>query len=113
MLAPRNDNPADTRAPARGGGGASSGGGRDAGTFNVTCYSDSGFTASGAPVRPGAAATDPRVIPMGTSFIVEGYGVFTALDTGGAIKGNKIDIWNPSESWCLDFGRRNLHVTIL
>ena len=115
-LAPRNDNPSDTRAPRSGGGGGgapSAGGGRDGGTFNVTCYSDDGFTASGAHVRPGAAAVDPRVIPMGTSFIVEGYGVFTALDTGGAIKGNRIDIWNPSESWCLDFGRRNLHVTIL
>ena len=42
---------------------------------------DDGFTASGAHVRPGAAAVDPRVIPMGTSFVVEGYGVFTALDT--------------------------------
>lgn len=114
-LAPRNDNPSGTSPPRRGGGGGapSSGGGRDGGTFNVTCYSDSGFTASGAHVRPGAAAVDPRVIPMGTSFIVEGYGVFTALDTGGAIKGNRIDIWNESEAWCLDFGRRNLHVTIL
>lgn len=112
-LSPRDDNPSDTRAPARGGSAASSGGGRDGGTFNVTCYSDDGYTASGAHVRPGAAAVDPRVIPMGTSFIVDGYGVFTALDTGGAIKGNRIDIWNPSESWCLEFGRRNLHVTIL
>lgn len=115
-LAPRNDDPSGASSSARGGSGATSGGGgggRDGGIFNVTCYSDDGYTASGAHVRPGAAAVDPRVIPMGTSFIVEGYGVFTALDTGGAIKGNKIDIWNPSEEWCLQFGRRNLRVTIL
>ena len=63
--------------------------------------------------RPGVAATDPRVIPFYTHFRVEGLGVYTALDTGGAIKGNRIDIWHPSRDWCIQFGRQRRTVTIL
>lgn len=87
-----------------------SGGGE---VFQITCYSDSGSTASGKPVGPGVAATDPRVIPLGTSFRIDGLGTYTAWDTGGAVKGNIIDIWNPSESWCRQFGRQRRNVVIL
>ncbi|HEX9683251.1 MAG TPA: 3D domain-containing protein [Acidimicrobiales bacterium] len=87
--------------------------GRYLGTFSTTCYALSGRTASGHPVSNEVVAVDPRVIPLGTRIYIEGIGERVARDTGGAIKGNKLDIWNPSSSWCLQFGRRNLDVWIV
>ena len=58
-------------------------------------------------------AVDSSVIPLGSKVYVEGYGVAIASDTGGAIKGNKIDLFMNSESECLQFGRRPVTVTIL
>lgn len=81
--------------------------------YEITCYSGGGSTASGKPVGPGVAATDPRVIPLGTSFTIEGLGTYTAWDTGGAVKGKIIDIWNPSEAWCRQFGRQRRLVVVL
>ena len=43
-------------------------------------------------------AVDPKVIPLGSKVWVEGYGYAVAGDTGGAIKGNKIDLFMPSKS---------------
>jgi Uncharacterized protein conserved in bacteria len=40
----------------------------------------------------GVIAVDPALIPLGTNIFVEGYGLAHALDTGGAIKGNRIDL---------------------
>ena len=40
-------------------------------------------------------AVDPSVIPLGTKVYVEGYGYAVAADTGGAIKGHKIDVFFP------------------
>lgn len=80
--------------------------------YEITCYSGGGSTASGKPVGPGVAATDPRVIPLGTSFTIEGLGTYTAWDTGGAVKGKIIDIWNPSETWCRQFGRQRRLVVV-
>lgn len=51
-----------------------------------------GITASGMKAQYGVAAVDKRVIPLGTKLYVEGYGYCIAADTGGAIKGNKIDL---------------------
>lgn len=72
-----------------------------------------GITASGTKVRPGVVAVDTRVIPFGTKLKIEGFGdrIFMAEDRGGAIKGNKIDIF--MESGVYEFGRRNLKVYIL
>lgn len=82
-------------------------------------YSESGasfFTASGLDLRqnPQAIAVDPSVIPLGTLVEVEGYGVAIAADTGGAIKGNIIDVHFKTTDECLQWGRRhNVKVTIL
>lgn len=73
------------------------------------------FTASGTDLRknPMAVAVDPNVIPLGTLVNVEGYGVALALDTGGAIKGNIIDVHFDNVAQCRQWGRRQVKVTIL
>ena len=63
--------------------------------------------------NPIAVAVDPNVIPLGTKLHVEGYGTAYAVDTGGAIKGNIIDVHFPTASQCNSWGRRQVTVTIL
>lgn len=75
--------------------------------------SGSGKTATGIPARFGVAAVDPKVIPLGTLLFIEGYGFALAADTGGAIKGNKIDLCYNSKAECRKFGRRKVKVHIL
>lgn len=58
-------------------------------------------------------AVDPRVIPLGSRIYVEGYGEAIAGDTGGAIKGNRIDVLMPSKSQSSNWGRKTVQVTIL
>ena len=58
-------------------------------------------------------AVDPSVIPLGTKVYVEGYGHATALDTGGKIKGNVIDVFLPTRAAALQWGRKTVNVTIL
>lgn len=78
-----------------------------------------GITASGTKAQPGTVAVDPRVIPLGTKLYVASidgspdYGFATAEDTGGAIKGNKIDLFMENSKDCFDFGRRSVKVYIL
>ena len=72
-----------------------------------------GITYSGLKVRPGIVAVDPRVIPLGTWLYVEGYGEALAADIGGAIKGNKIDLYYESPSDVKKFGRRPVKVYVL
>ncbi len=49
-------------------------------------------------------AVDPRVIPLGSRVYIDGYGIFIAEDTGGAIKGNRIDVCVSSHSRAYDIG---------
>lgn len=78
-----------------------------------------GLTASGTKARVGAVAVDPRVIPLGTKLYVESldstkdYGFCVAEDTGGAIKGNKIDLFFNTAGEVKQFGRRKVKVYIL
>ncbi len=72
-----------------------------------------GKTATGAMVKHGIVAVDPKVIPLGTLLYVEGYGVALAADTGGAIKGAKIDLYMEDPSAPRKFGRRDVKVYIL
>jgi 3D (Asp-Asp-Asp) domain-containing protein len=83
-------------------------------TVSATAYTHTGNrTATGTIARVGVIAVDPSVIPLGTKVYVEGYGFATAEDTGGAIKGNRIDIFLNSNSECINWGRRNVKVYIL
>ncbi len=85
--------------------------------YTANCAGCSGVTATGVDLNanPNAKviAVDPNVIPLGSQVHIEGYGTFTAADTGGAIQGNKIDIYMPNHQDAVNFGRRNLKVTIL
>lgn len=89
-------------------------------TMNATAYTpdpaeNGGYstTAMGTPLRRGVVAVDRRVIPLGTKLYIEGYGYARAEDTGGAIKGNKIDLLFETKAESRKFGRRNVKVYIL
>ncbi|GLV63200.1 enterotoxin [Bacillus mycoides] len=58
-------------------------------------------------------AVDPKVIPLGSKVWVEGYGEAIAGDTGGAIKGNRIDVLLGSDSAAQKWGRKTVKVKIL
>lgn len=87
----------------------------------ATAYSraeagSSNFTFNGIDLRqnPQVIAVDPSVIPIGSIVNVEGYGTAIAADTGGAIKGNIIDVHFPTVEQCRIWGRKfNVKVTIL
>ena len=76
-------------------------------------------TAVGARVGVGTVAVDPKVIPYYTKMFIQTtngrrvYGMGTALDCGGAVKGNIVDLWFPSKADCYNWGRRNVTVYIL
>lgn len=72
-----------------------------------------GVTATGMTAKHGVVAVDPNVIPLGTKLYIEGYGMAVAADTGGSIKGNKIDLFYDDLSSALGFGRRNVKVYVL
>lgn len=87
-------------------------------TMESTAYYGHGTTALGLkPVRnPNGLSTiavDPNVIPLGTKVYVSGYGLAIAADTGGAIKGNIIDVFLNSYEECYSWGRRQVTVQIL
>lgn len=70
-------------------------------------------TAIGILARRGVVAVDPAVIKLGSRVHVEGYGEAVAGDTGGAIRGNRIDLCFDSYEEAMDFGRRTVKVHIL
>jgi 3D (Asp-Asp-Asp) domain-containing protein len=85
-------------------------------TYTATAYSLHGRTASGKPVSRGLIAADPSVLPLGTRVRVEAgswSGEYLVADTGGAVKGRRIDIWTPTTREALQFGRRPVKLTVL
>lgn len=66
-------------------------------TGNPTVYNPDGWS---------TIAVDPKVIPLNTKVYVEGYGFAIAHDTGGAIKGNIIDVFMPSREAAYNWGRK-------
>lgn len=75
--------------------------------------SQSGITYTGIKATKGVVAVDPRVIPLGTRLYIPGYGEALAADTGGAIKGLRIDLCYESRQEAIQFGRRVVKVYIL
>lgn len=89
----------------------------EATAYTATCEGCSGVTATGINLLENpdmkVISVDPNVIPLGSKVYVEGYGEAIAGDTGGAIKGNKIDVFIPNKDDAINFGRQTLKVTIL
>ena len=85
--------------------------------YTAYCEGCSGTTAYGIDLRANpnekVIAVDPKVIPLGTRVWVEGYGEAIAGDTGGAIKGNKIDVFIPSYDNAIQWGRKEVKLIIL
>jgi 3D (Asp-Asp-Asp) domain-containing protein len=84
--------------------------GVELGIFEVSCHTGKGVTASGRPSSRETVSVDPRVVPLGTRLVIDKVGPRVAADTGGAIKGRRLDIWEPSAAACIQFGRRQLRV---
>lgn len=85
-------------------------------SYVATAYSLRGRTASGRMVSRGLIAADPRILPLGSRVRLEvpGYhGEYLVADTGGLIKGKRIDIWIPSTREAMRFGRRTVKLTVL
>lgn len=89
----------------------------EATAYTVESAGGNGITTIGIDLNKNPDAkvisVDPNVIPLGTKVYVEGYGHAIAGDTGSAIKGNKIDVYLPTEEEALNWGRRTVNVTIL
>lgn len=94
--------------------------GGNLGTYSMvaTAYYGGGLTATGTvPVRNpngiSTVAVDPSFIPLGSKLYVDGYGYAVAADTGGAIGGNKIDLYMNTLAECQAFGRRTVTVQVI
>jgi 3D (Asp-Asp-Asp) domain-containing protein len=83
----------------------------------ATAYCQDGKTTSGATTRSGIVAADPRVLPVGSVVRVEtpaAYaGIYTVMDTGGAIDGRMLDIFMPDCARAKKFGRQTLRIHVL
>jgi 3D (Asp-Asp-Asp) domain-containing protein len=80
----------------------------------ATAYTGYSTTSTGQKPVWGTIAVDPRVIPYGTKVYIPQFGrTFIANNTGGAIKGNKIDIFMDNEKSMNDWGRQNIEIYLL
>lgn len=93
-------------------------------TYEATAYTAwiedvTGTTACGTPARVGAVAVDPKVIPYFTKMYIVSedgvfdYGIASAEDCGGAVKGKIIDLYFDTLEQCCEFGRRDITVYFL
>ena len=72
-----------------------------------------GLTATGTRAQPGKTiAVDPRVIPLGSKVYIDELGEFVAEDTGGAIRGQRIDLFMENLDYALDWGVRKVRVHV-
>lgn len=88
-----------------------------ASAFTADCNGCSGVTSTGIDLKSNpnqkVIAVDSSVIPLGTRVWVEGYGEAVAGDTGGAIRGNRIDVHVPTKDAANDWGVRTVTIKIL
>jgi 3D (Asp-Asp-Asp) domain-containing protein len=89
----------------------------EATAYTAECEGCIGITKTGVDLNANpdtkVIAVDPSIIPLGSKVYVEGYGYATAEDTGGAIKGNRIDVFVPEQNDALQWGRKQVKVTII
>jgi 3D (Asp-Asp-Asp) domain-containing protein len=86
--------------------------------FVATAYCTGLTTKSGVRVQSGIAAGDPELLPVGSVVQVDGLqeryrGIYTVMDTGGKILGKRIDLYMWSCSEAINFGRRDVVLTVL
>ncbi len=85
--------------------------------YTPYCKGCSGTSATGINLRSDSGlkviAVDPSVIKLGSKVWVEGYGTAIAGDTGGSIKGNKIDILVQSDAQARKWGRKKVRIKVL
>jgi len=84
--------------------------------FHATAYCLKGRTASGVNARPGMIAADPNVLPLGTVVHLRAgryTGVYTVADTGGRIRGRRVDVYVESQREAVEFGRRQIKLKVL
>lgn len=87
-----------------------------AGSFTATAYCLQGRTATGGSVRRGIVAADPRVLPLGTRISLNAgaySGSYVVADTGGGVKGKRLDIWVASCAEARRFGRKSVAVSVV
>lgn len=77
------------------------------------CGKSDGITASGLKVEENRTLACPPALPFGTKIAIEGMGEYRCEDRGGAIKGNKIDIYMETKAEAFAFGRRNLTARVI
>jgi 3D (Asp-Asp-Asp) domain-containing protein len=86
--------------------------------FSVTAYCTGRVTQSGARVRAGMAAADPRVLPVGSTIRIDGRGraydgIYTVTDTGREIKGRELDLYIDDCAEAEQFGRKTMIVAVI
>lgn len=84
--------------------------------FHATAYCLKGRTASGVNTRPGMIAADPSVLPLGTVVHLRAgsyTGTYTVMDTGGLIKGRRVDVYVPTYKEAVQFGRRQVKIKVI
>lgn len=77
------------------------------------CGKSDGITASGVKVQENRTLACPPQYPFGTKIKIKGYGTYICEDRGGAIKGNKFDIYMETKKQAFAFGRRNLEAEVV
>ncbi|MFD3449789.1 3D domain-containing protein [Microbacteriaceae bacterium 4G12] len=82
------------------------------GTYNGKVLTKTGFSLTDNP-NAKVIAVDPSVIPLGSTVWVEGYGYAKAVDTGGAIRGNRIDVFINNKQRMNDWGVKMIEVKVL
>lgn len=87
------------------------------GFYSATVYSTRGETASGDRAHRHIAAADPRLLPLGSRIRITGAGKYSGTydieDTGGKIRGRRLDIFIPNPAEARRFGRRSVRVRVL
>ncbi len=85
--------------------------------FTATAFSATGLTVKGNVTKPGTAAADPTVIPLGSKVRVSGAGAYsgdyTVTDTGNKVAGRTIDLFIPDPAAAKAFGKKQVRVEIL
>ncbi len=80
----------------------------------ATAYTGHNKTATGTTPKWGTISVDPSIIPYGTKVYIPQFDkVFIAEDCGGAIKGNKIDIYMENESKVYNWGRKSIDIYVI